>query len=197
MSSAESISRVAAEVLGLLIAQNRTIACAESLTGGLCADAFVSLPGSSQAFVGGVVAYATDLKHLLLSVDAALLARNGPVDGDVARQMAVGVRRLCAGASEVTHSSPMSPGKEHAVLRRDYAACIGLATTGVAGPAPDEQSGQEPGTVWIAVSSHSSVHATQFSFQGTRNDVRLQSVEAALRLTRELLLGEAKAPRRS
>lgn len=115
------------------------LAVAESLTGGLLASEFVAVPGSSRVFSGGVVAYDTALKHSVLGVDAELLRVHGPVDAEVARQMARGVRRACA-----------VDGRE---------ADIGIATTGVAGPEPDPQTGQPPGTVWVAVSGPGGDHA--------------------------------------
>ena len=101
-----------------------TVAVAESLTGGRVAAALTAVPGASVVLRGSVTAYATDLKASVLGVDSALLTRVGAVDGEVARQMAVGVRRLCG-------------------------ANIGIATTGVAGP--DEQDGKPVGTVYVAV----------------------------------------------
>jgi nicotinamide-nucleotide amidase len=97
---------------------------AESLTGGMLCSALIDVPGASAVVRGGVVSYATDLKHRLLGVDAGLLAANGPVDPDVATQMAHGVRER---------------------LGADW----GVATTGVAGP--DPQDGIAAGTVYIAV----------------------------------------------
>jgi nicotinamide-nucleotide amidase len=102
----------------------QTVAVAESLTGGMLCSALVEVPGASAVVRGGVVAYATELKHRVLGVDAALLAANGAVDPEVARQMAHGVREL---------------------LGADW----GLATTGVAGP--DPQDGIAPGIVYVAV----------------------------------------------
>lgn len=114
----------AAAVVRAATRAGATLALAESLTGGSVADALVSVPGASACLRGGVVAYATDVKHVVLGVDARLLGRHGAVHPDVAAQMAAGARR---------------------VLRADY----GVATTGVAGP--DEQDGQPPGTVHVAV----------------------------------------------
>ncbi len=103
-----------------------TLATAESLTGGLVGAAITAVPGASQVYRGGVVAYASDLKTQLLGVDSGLLARVGAVDAEVVGSMAEGVRvRLGA----------------------DY----GLATTGVAGP--DSQDGKPPGTLWIGVAT--------------------------------------------
>jgi nicotinamide-nucleotide amidase len=112
------------QVVSALSEQGRTVAVAESLTGGLVASTLVGVPGVSAVFRGGVVSYATDLKHRLLGVDAGLLERNGPVDPEVALQMARGVRDR---------------------LGADW----GLATTGVAGPGP--QDGVPAGRVFVAV----------------------------------------------
>jgi nicotinamide-nucleotide amidase len=115
---------MAAELVFALSERGQTVAIAESLTGGMLCSALVEVPGASAVVRGGVVSYATELKHRLLGVDAALLAANGPVDPDVAAQMAHGVRER---------------------LGADW----GVSTTGVAGP--DPQGGTAPGTVYIAV----------------------------------------------
>jgi nicotinamide-nucleotide amidase len=117
---------LAAEIIGLLTERGRSVAVAESLTGGLLAAALTSIPGASAAFRGGVVAYATDLKDTVLGVPAGLLGRHGAVHPDVAAAMAAGVRRLMG-------------------------ATVGAATTGVAGPDPAD--GQPVGTVYIAVTT--------------------------------------------
>jgi nicotinamide-nucleotide amidase len=115
---------IAQTLVSALSEQGQTVAVAESLTGGLLCSTLVEVPGASAVVRGGVVAYATELKHRLLGVDADLLAGNGAVDPDVAAQMALGVRDR---------------------LGADW----GLATTGVAGP--DPQDGIQPGRVYVAV----------------------------------------------
>jgi len=115
---------MAADLIYALSERAQTVAVAESLTGGMVCAALIEVPGASAVVRGGVVAYATELKHRLLDVDGDLLARNGPVDPDVAAQMALGVRER---------------------LGADW----GLATTGVAGP--DSQDGVAPGRVYLAV----------------------------------------------
>lgn len=158
------------------------IAVAESLTGGLLAGALVEVPGASRVFSGGVVAYDTFLKHSLLGVDAELLAERGPVDKEVASQMALGVRRACA--------TPVARG-EIAVP-----AEIGLATTGVAGPDPDPATGQAVGTVWIGVSSSRGERAVLLRATGDRQQIRGQAVDLALReLAIELLAVEEERAR--
>ncbi|WP_447040351.1 CinA family protein [Streptomyces sp. DSM 118878] len=114
----------ASELVRLLAARGETLAVAESLTGGLVAAELTSVPGASKVFRGSVTAYATDLKRDVLGVDGKLLDERGAVDAEVARQMAHGVRGM---------------------LGADW----GIATTGVAGP--DPQDGQAVGTVFVAV----------------------------------------------
>ena len=128
-----TIEQTAAQVVRLLTQQGRTVAVAESLTGGLVVAALVGVPGASKVVRGGVVAYMTDLKAALLGVDPELLGRVGAVDPDVAREMARGVGvRL---------------GADHAI-----------ATTGVAGP--DPQDGHPVGEVWVAHWSAATGHST-------------------------------------
>lgn len=158
----------AAEVLRLLAGSGRTLAVAESLTGGLLTDAFVRVPGASAVLVGGVVAYATELKHSVLGVDAALLAAEGPVHPEVARQLADGVRRALA-----VDGRP---------------ADVGVATTGVAGP--DPQGGRPVGTVFVGAAVVDRVVAVGATLPGDRSAIR----EGAVRLALEALLEALRAP---
>lgn len=160
--SAASDARRLLEAAG---AAGATIGVAEWLTGGMLADALVSVPGASAVFRGGIVAYATDLKAALLGVDADLLAAVGAVDPAVAAQMADGVARVTG-------------------------ARLGLATTGVAGPTP--QDGHDAGTVCIAASLAGATTARTLHLDGDRAQVRAATVAAALRLGLEVLRG---APR--
>jgi len=150
-----------ARLVGLLVASGRTLATAESLTGGALAARVVDVPGASAAFRGGVVAYATELKAHLLGVDTVLLARRGAVDPDVALAMAAGVRARLG-------------------------ADVGVSTTGVAGP--DPQDGVAPGTVYVAVDDGSGEPRVRLvRVEGPRGAVRAASVEAALGLLGEVL----------
>ena len=142
-----------------------TIGVAESLTGGDLVSALVSVPGASQALRGGIVAYATPLKHSLLGVDAALLAEHGAVHPEVARQMAVGVRR--------------------AVAIDGIGADIGVSTTGVAGP--EAQDGRPVGTVHIAVAAEAGCSIRSFRFEGSRAEIRSRATDAALRAVLDVL----------
>ncbi len=121
---AADIDQSAAQIISALSEQGRTVAIAESLTGGMVAASLVAVAGASAVLRGAVVAYATVLKKDILGVDGDLLSAKGPVDPDVAAQMAAGVRRL---------------------MGADY----GLATTGVAGPGPAD--GAPAGRVFVAV----------------------------------------------
>lgn len=146
-----SLARTAVE---LLTASARTVAVAESLTGGLVTGALTSIPGASVVVRGGVVAYASELKAVLLGVPAELLARQGPVDPDVAIAMAEGVRRLLG-------------------------ASYGLATTGVAGPGPAD--GKPQGTVFVAVAAQSETSCDGLrGVAGDRQAVRDATVRWAL-----------------
>lgn len=150
----------AAKALGLLEAREWKLALAESLTGGLLADAFVQVPGASKALRGSVVAYATDVKHSVLGVEEDLLAQVGPVNPEVALAMAVGAAN-------------------------QLGADVALATTGVAGP--DEQDGNPVGTVFIALVTPigSDVRALQLS--GDRASIRNQAVEEAVSMLEDFL----------
>ncbi|CAM5326442.1 CinA family protein [Streptomyces aurantiogriseus] len=162
------MSSTATDVVRLLTVRGETLAVAESLTGGLVAAEITSVPGASKAFRGSVTAYSTPLKHELLGVDAGLLATRGAVDPQVAAQMAAGVRKA---------------------LGADW----GIATTGVAGPEP--QDGQPVGTVFVAVDGPlgaDSVSAAggkveALRLNGDRAEIRRESVRSVLAvLLREL-----------
>jgi nicotinamide-nucleotide amidase len=155
----------ARKALVALGARGETVASAESLTGGLVADAFVSVPGTSAVFRGGVVAYHTDLKSSLLGVPDDLLAERGAVDGDVAREMARGVRER-------------------------FGADWGVSTTGVAGP--DPQDGQPVGTVFIGIAVGEAASVVGLTLDGTRAEIRQGVVDAAVRSTLSLLRSAAE-----
>lgn len=143
------------QVVARLVELGQTVACAESVTGGLVIARLVDTPGASAVVRGGVVTYATDLKARLLGVDPAMLARRGAVDPEVARQMATGVCR---------------------VIDADW----GVATTGVAGP--DPQDGMPVGTVYVAVAGPGGVVVQTCRLVGDRGAIRRAAVQAALDL---------------
>ncbi|MGW0334493.1 CinA family protein [Streptomyces sp. NPDC003011] len=165
------MSSAATEVVRLLTVRGETLAVAESLTGGLVAAEVTAVPGASRVFRGSVTAYATELKHRLLGVDAALLAEHGAVDPQVAARMAAGVRTA---------------------LGADW----GIATTGVAGPEP--QDGKPVGTVFVAVDGPAAPDSgvrggekvTALRLNGDRAEIRMESVRSVLALLLEELVSE-------
>ena len=146
---------MATELIGHLTERGLSVSVAESLTGGLLCAALTEAPGASAVIRGGVVAYATDLKASALGVSQELLEIRGAVDPDVALEMAAGVATK---------------------LGSD----IGLSTTGVAGPEP--QDGKAVGTVFIACVWGKKRVVEELSLSGTRNEIRSLTVHASLRL---------------
>jgi nicotinamide-nucleotide amidase len=151
-----------AAVVQLLRERGRTVACAESCTGGGLGARLTSVSGSSAAFQGGVISYSNEAKTALLGVPRDLLETHGAVSAPVAEAMARGARER---------------------LGADYA----LSITGVAGP--DGGTSEKPvGLVYIGVATPERVFATENHFIGIREDVRRRSTQVALQLLREQLL---------
>jgi nicotinamide-nucleotide amidase len=152
-----------AVVAAQLRQSGRTLATAESCTGGLLAMMLTNTAGSSAYFLRGWVTYANAAKEEELAVPADLLAAHGAVSEPVARAMADSAKRLA---------------------RSDFA----LATTGIAGP--DGGTPDKPvGTVWIALANPRETTARKFIFPGSRPQVRLRGAQMALALLRWNLLG--------
>ncbi|WP_338145128.1 CinA family protein [Cryobacterium frigoriphilum] len=144
---------------------NLTIAVAESLTGGLLAAELIRIPGASKVVNGALVSYNTELKRTLLGVDSSILNVHGPVHPDVAKQMAIGAR---------TH---LAVGGRRAE--------IGVSTTGVAGPLP--QDGLEAGTVFIGLAKGTGSWAIPLHLTGDRDAVRTETVRRAVDAVRDLI----------
>jgi PncC family amidohydrolase len=157
----------AAKRLGaVLAASGKTVAVAESCTGGLLGGAITAIPGSSLYFSGGVVAYGNSAKISLLAVPPRLIAARGAVSREVALAMAEGV--LC-------------------LFRADLA----IAVTGVAGPGGGSR-GKPVGTVWVAVVVPGGVrYAHRFRFPGGREAVRREAVRTSLHAAIDVLGSEA------
>jgi nicotinamide-nucleotide amidase len=137
----------------------KTVATAESCTGGWVAKAITDIPGSSAAFAFGIVSYSNAAKESLLGVKSQTLEQNGAVSEAVVGEMASGALRLSG-------------------------ADIAIAVSGVAGP--DGGSDEKPvGTVWFAwavrTGRGANVDCDAQCFDGDRNEVRVQSVAHALR----------------
>jgi nicotinamide-nucleotide amidase len=144
-------------VLGRLLSERGlTLATAESCTGGLTAELLTRQSGASAFFLGGVVAYANEVKTSLLGVAPELISEHGAVSEEVAREMALGVRRLLG-------------------------TSFGLGITGVAGPSggtPDKPVG----LVWYACASEQGVTARRLLRPGPRERIREVAAESALAL---------------
>lgn len=139
--------------------QGRTLVTAESCTGGGIGAALTAVSGSSAIYKGGIISYCDWVKHHVLGVDAALLARLGAVSAPVAEGMAAGARR---------------------VLEAD----IAVSVTGLAGPGGDE-FGNPVGTVFIGYSDEYHTVSREYHFSGDRESVRGQAIDAALDLVLE------------
>jgi len=155
LSAEEDIGR-------MLKQQGRTMAVAESCTGGLLGYRLTSVPGSSGWFCGGVIAYANAVKRGLLGVPAGLLRTQGAVSSETAAAMADGARRRCG-------------------------ADVGVGITGIAGPGGGTK-GKPVGLVYAGVSDGRRSMVRRFDFGGNdRTAVRAAGARAALKLLREFL----------
>lgn len=146
----------------LLVRRRRTLAVAESCTGGLLSDRITNVPGSSRYLRGSVIAYHNDLKRRPLEVPAAVLARYGAVSAPVARAMAQGVRRMA---------------------RSD----VGLSVTGIAGPTG--ATAKKPvGLVFLGLADRRGVASLRCQFFGDRVSVKRQAAQTALDFLRRRLI---------
>ena len=152
---------LAAMVLQLLRARKKKLAVAESCTGGLLGGRITAIPGSSDVFAGGIVAYDDAVKRQMLDVPASLLDTYGAVSEDVARAMATGARHR-------------------------FGVDAGLAVTGIAGPSGG--SPEKPvGTVCLAAAFGRETRALKRIFPGDRAEIRARAAQAALDLMRRLI----------
>lgn len=146
------IDPIAAAVVAELRHRGENVAVAESLTGGGLGSAITSVPGSSDVFSGGIIAYDLSVKEGLLKIPRALIAEFGVVSEEVAIAMADGLFEL-------------------------FGSTWAIATTGVAGPGPSD--GVAAGTVWIAIRGPIN-QSTELEIEGEREVVRNASVSSAL-----------------
>ncbi len=138
---------------------SKTLATAESCTGGGIGAAITAIPGSSKNYLGGVISYTNAVKRKLLGVDAETLARLGAVSAEAAQQMAAGARQALG-------------------------ADVAVSVTGLAGPEGDG-SGYPVGTVFLGYADGEKCFSREFHFPGDREQVRRQAVCAALSLVLE------------
>ena len=149
----------------LLRDRGLVLASAESLTGGLLGARLTSVPGASAAYLGGVVSYATEVKQALLAVPHEVVAGSGVVSAACAEAMARAVRDLLG-------------------------ADVGVATTGVAGP--DPQEGKPVGLVFVGCADADGAVVVEHRLPGDREAVRAAAVEAALALLRDRVSGRGR-----
>ena len=148
------MTHLCCEVLKRL--EGKTLATAESCTGGGIGAALTAVPGSSAVYKGGIISYTNEIKQKLLGVKKSDLDRYGAVSPRVAIAMAQGARKA---------------------LKTDMAVSV----TGLAGPGGDEY-GNPVGRVSVGYSDEEVSLVREFTFQGTREDVRRQAAEEALKL---------------
>ena len=159
---AEDETTLEAAVVALLKAAKKTLATAESCTGGLLSSRIVSISGSSAVFTTGLVTYSNEAKQHLLQIPHALIASVGAVSPEVAKAMASRVRELAG---------------------TDY----GIGVTGIAGP--DGGTAEKPvGLVYIAVADANGVKSSKNLYNGSRTDIRYRATQTALAMLRTALI---------
>lgn len=150
-----AITTVAKKLGIILVKQKKTLAVAESCTGGMIGASITATPGSSRYFTGGVIAYNDGVKRKLLKVPASVLRKSGAVSGATVSAMADGARKL---------------------FRADAA----VAVSGIAGPGGGTRA-KPVGLVYIGVAAGKTTQAYEYRFKGSRQRIREQCTEQALR----------------
>lgn len=142
----------------LLIKSKKTIAIAESCTGGLTSKLLTDIPGSSRYFIAGIIAYSNEIKTSILKIPVKIILQKGAVSKKVACYMAQSIRKIAK-------------------------ADFGLGITGIAGPSPSGGSLQKPiGTVFIAIENKNKKICKKFLFKGSRLTIRRKAALKALEL---------------
>lgn len=136
--------------------RGKTLATAESCTGGGIGAALTAIPGSSSVYRGGIITYTNQLKEELLSVSPSVLTEYGAVSSNVAEQMAKGVKERLS-------------------------VDIGVSVTGLAGPGGDD-FGNPIGTIYIGYCDDCNCISRHFVFKGDRESVRYQAIENSLKI---------------
>ncbi len=153
-----------AKIIGTLLREKGyTISTAESCTGGLVGDLITSIPGSSDYFQGGIIAYSDRIKRGLLSIPEEILRKYGAVSTEVAKDMAIEVREL---------------------MKTD----VGISTTGIAGPSGGTP--QKPvGMVALAVDIKGKITTNIEYFEPPRERIKIRAATALLKLLKDNLKG--------
>lgn len=152
----------------LLKKSGKTIAVAESCTGGLISHRITNVPGSSEYYDRGVISYSNQSKMDILHVSSKTLQKFGAVSRQTAEEMAKGIRQISA-------------------------TDLGLATSGIAGPGGG--SAEKPvGLVHICLANEKEIICKEFRFKGTREEIKFQTSEAALGMVVDYLLSTRNRP---
>lgn len=152
----EKLESLAAEIVRVAGERGLTVSTAESCTAGMVASAIADIPGASAVLRGGAVTYCDEIKHHVLGVSEETLAAHTAVSYETAREMASGSRSL-------------------------FSADVAVSLTGYAGPGggtPEDPAG----TVYIGTCDNLLTESTRFTFEGTRNEVRVKAAVKALEL---------------
>lgn len=150
------------QLLSELQSRGWYLAIAESLTGGLLAAEFISVPGASNVVLGSITAYQNSLKQNLLHVPVNVLRSRGAVSAEVAQRMAEHVREVLAQSADI-----------------DFNQVVGISTTGVAGP--DSSEGKPAGLVYLGISIPGrETVVRKLELTGDRASIRLAAVESAV-----------------
>lgn len=155
------MEHIIAQIHKLLVKKGKTVAIAESCTGGLLSGYLTQNSGSSQYFLLGLISYSNQSKIDILGVPAALIAKKGAVNTEVALKMAKEIRRMAS-------------------------ADFGIGITGIAGPGGGTRE-KPVGTVFIAVTGKKNGVCRKFSFRGNRGAIRKESALKALLLLKKLM----------
>jgi PncC family amidohydrolase len=151
------------DIAELLVKKRMTLSICESCTGGMLGSMLTRIPGSSRFFLGGIIAYANQVKQKIVGVHEKILKRHGAVSGVTALEMARGVRRK---------------------FRSD----IALAITGIAGPSGGSKT-KPVGTVFICIVQNGKSHTDHHVFMGNRAKIRKAACARALGLLKKALIG--------
>ncbi|MFZ5801292.1 MAG: CinA family protein [Candidatus Omnitrophota bacterium] len=153
--------KLEAQVAKILKAKNKTLAVAESCSGGLLSHLLTNIPGSSQYFKAGLVVYSNESKIFFLKIPARLISRYGAVSKPAALKMAKNLRRLA---------------------KTD----IGISITGIAGPTGGTKN-KPVGLMFIALATEKRAFCHKFIFAGKRPNIKLQSCQKALLLIKKII----------
>ena len=152
---------IVSQLKNLLIGNSLSLAVAESCTGGLLSHVLTGISGSSQFFMGGIIAYSNEVKIEVLGVQEQTILLYGAVSHQTAQEMAQNIR-----------------GKLH--------ADIGLSTTGIAGPTGGSPT-KPVGLVWLGISTAAGTETFECHFTGGRDEVKQGAVKNILKLLMERL----------